>query len=273
MYHFKDILVVFENYFFWIEEGFPLYFFILGLIGGLLHCTFMCGAFSLNQVLLNTHTLDIRRMTSWNRLRQSLLFGYHGGRTTTYIFLTVFIYGFSHIVRHTFWGKIVMLLGMGLIIVFYCIQICKIFFPWRNAWRFIKMPVVNFQWKPRYQTGYLYGVALGFLPCGFLYALIGQSVLQENIFFAVLAIFSASVGMMIVLVGSTFLGVGLIHFFPKITKIVTVAFLLLNIVLLGGHIGKVVLSFEVPAMAHGVPAMEPKDREPKDKSFTPHSMH
>lgn len=59
--------------------------FLMGLAGGLTHCTGMCGPFVLAQMAARMENTPLSRMYEWKRLSGAALLPYHFGRGCTYI--------------------------------------------------------------------------------------------------------------------------------------------------------------------------------------------
>ncbi|MBI3446672.1 MAG: sulfite exporter TauE/SafE family protein, partial [Magnetospirillum sp.] len=150
--------------------------FLTGLIGSLTHCAGMCGPFVLSQVAARMEAIPLECMSEMRRLAGAALLTYHLGRATTYgvlgaaaatlagilggaapfrwlaaallivaagFLLSMALPGIKALAGgdgETWWSK-----GIG--------RMARPLFARPNGWR-----------------GWLLGVALGFIPCGLLYA-------------------------------------------------------------------------------------------------------
>lgn len=151
--------------------------FLTGLIGSLTHCLGMCGPFVLSQVAARLETVPAARMSEWRRLSGAALIPYHLGRATTYAGLGA-IGGLAAgtLAR---WGGLRYLAASLLVIAslfLLCMAIPRLKAmlgggggeSWwsRNLGRWA-MPLFA---SPTGWRGYALGLALGFIPCGLLYA-------------------------------------------------------------------------------------------------------
>jgi sulfite exporter TauE/SafE len=147
--------------------------FLAGLAGSVTHCVGMCGPFVIAQV---TARVDVRGYGTLQRLRGAALFPYHLGRLTTYAVLgaagasmTGFLAnlpGFRVLsacfLAAAAWALIATAAGRGmpsLPSVFRHLSLPQ-------PSRFVRACLVD----PRGWRGFALGMALGFLPCGLLYA-------------------------------------------------------------------------------------------------------
>jgi sulfite exporter TauE/SafE len=153
--------------------------FLTGLIGSLTHCSGMCGPFVLSQVSARLEAVPAARLSEWHRLTGAALIPYHLGRATTYALLGALTAsvlgrvggGGGHFrwIAATFLGlAALMLLSMavpGLKALF------GIAAPVESWWggRVARLARPLFR-NPVGLRGWALGVALGFIPCGLLYA-------------------------------------------------------------------------------------------------------
>lgn len=153
--------------------------FLTGLIGGLSHCTGMCGPFVLSQVAARLESVPAAAMSEWHRLSGAALVPYHLGRATTYAALGAvgaaaagLLAGAGNGFRFLAAGLLTLaalfLLGMA---------VPRLKSLWtgddagegwwsRTVGRWARPLFAN----PTGIRGWLLGVALGFIPCGLLYA-------------------------------------------------------------------------------------------------------
>jgi len=147
--------------------------FLTGIIAGATHCVGMCGPFVLTRAARAAAGLPAEAVGLWLRLRMGALPAYHLGRAMTYsLFGAVagtFGVGFAAIVglgwvRHVFIGVAIVLLLVPLLQ-----QVRPLALPrqWsglvtRLAGRVARLPGLG--------GDVALGAALGFLPCGMIYA-------------------------------------------------------------------------------------------------------
>ncbi len=153
--------------------------FLTGLIGGVSHCTGMCGPFVLSQVAARLEAVPAAGMSEWHRLSGAALVPYHLGRATTYAALGAVAAaaagllagsggGFRHLAAGLLALAALFLLGMA---------VPRLRSLWtgdtagegwwsRTVGRWAR-PLFT---DPTGIRGWLLGVALGFIPCGLLYA-------------------------------------------------------------------------------------------------------
>ncbi|WP_119678267.1 sulfite exporter TauE/SafE family protein [Indioceanicola profundi] len=168
--------------------------FMTGLAGGFGHCTSMCGPFVMAQVAggIAGHQPVAAGAPVLVRAQGGLLLPYHLGRVTTYTVLGAIVAGLSGMVVAGTGFR--WLLGAVLLIaaVLFLQRALKGFGRWLPALgraadhrgmafgarigvglaRFLRPLLAD----PRGVNGYALGVALGFLPCGFLYAALASAV-------------------------------------------------------------------------------------------------
>lgn len=165
--------------------------FLTGLVGGFGHCSSMCGPFVMAQV---GGAVSMR--TSGNgaavmvRGGQGVLLPYHLGRLTTYAVLGTAVGGLSSLfVRATeFRWMLVAFLGIAAAMFFLqalgglsrWVPILNRFSIAGKGWsgraaRMIAHPLRRLFADPTGVNAYALGVALGFLPCGFLYAALASA--------------------------------------------------------------------------------------------------
>ncbi len=155
--------------------------FLAGLAGGFAHCGAMCGPFVLAQLPVGTEPAE----TLVARLSSGALLPYHFGRLSTYALLGTIAGGLGGaLVRTTGLNALFagfLLVAAGLFIV----QALGRALPGliggtsgaTGKWlggrlAAIAGPLLR---QPRGLRGYMLGVTLGFLPCGFLYGALAAS--------------------------------------------------------------------------------------------------
>ncbi len=134
--------------------------FAAGLVGGFLHCAAMCGPFVIAQVLA--------RADGAPALVRAHLLPYHLGRATTYVLLGAGLGAAGGILAALpalrFVDAALLALAGGLFALQAFGRAPGVF---SGAW--LASRVRGLLETPDGMRGYLLGLALGFLPCGFLY--------------------------------------------------------------------------------------------------------
>ncbi len=163
--------------------GLVLGLFLAGLTGGALHCGPMCGPFVLGQTADRLAALPVVRMCEMARLRAGLLLAYHTGRMVTYAGLGALAGGLGGLPRM---GKVagVVLLGGALL---FAMQALRRLVPKLPRMELAGMGLAGMGLagigvgrrlgrltarldRASVLGGVGRGMALGFLPCGLLYA-------------------------------------------------------------------------------------------------------
>jgi sulfite exporter TauE/SafE len=145
-----------------VSQGTVLALFMAGLIGAPVHCGAMCGGFVLGQISDRAATLPAVRLCEWQRVQAGALLPYHLGRLTTYALLGALV-GFGSGALLPRWAAPVFLLAGAALFLLHGVS-SSIRIPlkgWNRA-------VARLTHMTRHNQ-YGLGVALGFLPCGFLY--------------------------------------------------------------------------------------------------------
>ena len=149
-----------------------------GLIGGLTHCTAMCGPFVLSQVTARMETIPASKMREWHRLTGATLLPYQLGRMTTYMALGSIGAALADQLSDLSglrWLSAGLLILAAILFVGYAVPRLKVALPggkqaeawWSNWVSGLARPLFA---APVGGRGYLLGLMLGFIPCGLLYA-------------------------------------------------------------------------------------------------------
>jgi sulfite exporter TauE/SafE len=162
-----------------LAGGTLLGLFLAGLAGSPLHCGPMCGGFVLGQVADRMAQLPVAAFCAWSRLRAGALVPYHLGRLTTYAALGSAAGLGGLALRQMAWfawaSSLLLLAGAGLFLLHALRAVAP------RLWRRLVVPApVPARWarglhrwtagRTRPLSGYVLGLVLGLLPCGFLYA-------------------------------------------------------------------------------------------------------
>jgi sulfite exporter TauE/SafE len=162
-----------------LRGGLLLGLFVAGAAGSVVHCGPMCGAFVLGQVSERMVRLAPERLCERQRIGNGLLLPYHAGRLTTYAGIGALAAGSAAVFGRAAWFdrlSAVLLLGAAILFLVHALGRGL-----RAGIRFDRAPrfwgALIGDLTRRIRRGsvageYLLGVALGFLPCGFLYAAI-----------------------------------------------------------------------------------------------------
>lgn len=158
--------------------------FMMGLIGGVTHCTGMCGPFVLSQVAARFEVVPAAGLREWHRLAGAALLPYHAGRATTYAGLGAAAAALTGVLVGS--GGMRWLSGalLGLAALF----LLAMAVPGLKAALGGTAAAEEGWWSrsvgrwarplfasPTGSRGWLLGVSLGFLPCGLLYGAVAAA--------------------------------------------------------------------------------------------------
>jgi sulfite exporter TauE/SafE len=152
---------------------------LAGLTASPLHCAPMCGGFVLGQVSDRMARLPGARLHECHRFSTALLSPYHVGRLTTYALLGL-ASGAGGLLINRFTGSagVFLLLGAVLLLAQAARRLGPAFtLPFTRSLR-----------------GYPLGIALGFLPCGVLYAALAAAAATASPLTGALAMLSFGLG-------------------------------------------------------------------------------
>ena len=138
--------------------------FLAGLIGGPVHCGAMCGGFVLGQVADRMAEIPAAHFCTWRRIGAGALVPYHLGRLTTYALLGAIAGGGAAALLPRWGGSVLLFAGAALFLLRALGVRGHAATPLK-----VRKAVSWLAAKARNNTFGL-GAALGFLPCGFLYA-------------------------------------------------------------------------------------------------------
>ena len=153
-------------------SGGVLALFLAGLLGAPVHCGAMCGGFVLGQV---ANRMASAPLCEWRRIGGAALLPYHLGRLTTYALLGAIVGAGSAALLPHWMATVLLLVGAALFLVRGL----------SSAPRFWNRSVGGMARRAG-GSRFALGLALGFLPCGFLYAALtiaaaGQSALAGGL--------------------------------------------------------------------------------------------
>jgi sulfite exporter TauE/SafE len=150
--------------------------FLAGLAGGAAHCAGMCGPFVLAQTAGRLGAVPAERFGRLTRLGGALLLPYHLGRMTTYAGLGALgaaLAGSLSELAWLGWLKVALLGVAALLMLAAALEKAELRLPKPAAGRLARLstrlarPLLAGPAGPG--RGFALGIALGFLPCGFLY--------------------------------------------------------------------------------------------------------
>lgn len=165
--------------------------FMAGLLGSATHCVGMCGPFVVSQTVARLEGVPAARMSEFQRLTGAALAPYHLGRLTTYAVLGAIAGGLAdtamRLTGYT-WLSSGLLLIAAAIFAGYALGRLTGWSaggkasgasPFAETIGRVARPLFA---RPTGMRGYGLGVALGFLPCGLLYAALSAAAASGGAF-------------------------------------------------------------------------------------------
>jgi sulfite exporter TauE/SafE len=160
-----------------VRGGLLIGLFLAGAAGSVIHCAPMCGAFVLGQVSERTARLPASQLCEWRRIGGGMLLPYHLGRLITYAALGALAAGSAAVVARAAWfAHLSAVLLVAAAVLFLALAARRIL-PARarldhapRAWGILLARIIRPIPRGTAVGEFLLGIALGFLPCGFLYA-------------------------------------------------------------------------------------------------------
>lgn len=222
--------------------------FVAGLLGSVAHCVGMCGPFVLGQVVARLEATPAAQLSEFRRLTGAALAPYHLGRMTTYGALgagAAALAGGLGDLAGLRWLSAALLALAALFFIGYALP--RLGVPglavgrWRRpavggegVWsRHIGRRIGPLFKAPVGFRGYLLGIALGFLPCGFLYGAIAAAASSGSAVAGGLMMVAFAIGTIPALVGVGLAGHVTGRQWQSAVARVTPVLLLLNAGLLG----------------------------------------
>lgn len=167
--------------------------FLAGLAGSVGHCTLMCGPFVLSQA------------GAFEKLSGALLLPYHLGRITTYIFLAAVFYGAVSLVK--------IVAPLQVFVVAPLLMVAGVMFllsAYPRLWAFVPLGhllhVRTLELPKSVRGGvqgqkgvgalYAYGVMLGFIPCGMVFAAMMAAATADTLLQGMVAMAAFGLGTM-----------------------------------------------------------------------------
>jgi len=159
-----------------LRGGLVFGLFVAGAAGSVVHCAPMCGAFVLGQVSERMARLPQARLCERQRIGNGMLLPYHLGRLCTYGALGAVAAGSAGVLGQAAWfgwfSAALLVLAAALFLVMALRRVLPGLTSFERAPRFWGVLLGRLARSiPRGSAGgeFLLGIALGFLPCGFLY--------------------------------------------------------------------------------------------------------
>ena len=191
--------------------------FVMGLTGGLAHCTAMCGPLVMAQVSSGLEKIPTERMGELQRLTGGLLVPYHLGRMTTYALLGAVVAEVSGGVAVLWDLRLAKAMLLGVAALFFAIQALKgMGVPLPRlltggkgesaASRLLGNLAKPFFRDPTGFRGYTLGIILGFLPCGLVYGALAATAASGDAVLGAGGMAAFSIGTMPALMATGVLG-------------------------------------------------------------------
>lgn len=217
---------------------------LAGAAGSAMHCAPMCGGFVLGQVADRVARLPASQLCEWRRIGAGALVPYHLGRLTTYAALGALAgAGGGALARLPWFGRIsgAFLLLAALLFLLPALQRLAPLLG-RGLVRLERAPAAWSRTVSRLTVridrarplgGYLLGMALGLLPCGFLYAALAAAGASANPLLGAMAMLAFGLGTVPALVAVGIAGQAAGHRWRRGVATAAPAVMLLNTALLG----------------------------------------
>jgi hypothetical protein len=175
---------------------------LAGLVGGVSHCSGMCGPFVLSQVASRLEATSARQMSEWHRIAGAASIPYHLGRATTYALLGgvgALIAGSLNDLSGLHWLSAGLLIFAALFMLAMAVPALKRLISgtsgeegwWSRKVGAFARPLFA---APIGWRGYLLGLLLGFIPCGLLYGAIAAASATGNLLSGVFGMLAFATG-------------------------------------------------------------------------------
>lgn len=193
-----------------LQGGLLFGLFVAGAAGSIVHCGPMCGVIVLGQVSERMARLPSERLCEWQRVGNGLLLPYHLGRLTTYAGLGALAATSAAVFGQVAWFDDLQAALLVIAAIVFLTQALGRIRPagarFERPPRFWSTLIIHF--TKRIQRGsflgdYLFGAALGFLPCGFLYAAIAAAAAsaQPAVGAAAMVVFGLGTAPLLMVIG------------------------------------------------------------------------
>lgn len=212
---------------------------LMGLAGSFTHCVGMCGPFVIAQVTAGLEQDGARgSYGTLQRLRGAALLPYHLGRMTTYTALGAASAGVLGFVANSAGFRALAAVVLALAALAMIAQALGRSLPLvdRLLPRAAGVPggerLSGLFTRPRGWRGYLLGVALGFIPCGMLYAAIAAASAAGSVSGGALAMLAFAIGTVPGLLGVGWAGLLFGRGWQRISAVLAPIMMLASAVLL-----------------------------------------
>lgn len=214
---------------------------VMGLAGSFTHCVGMCGPFVIAQVTAGLEASDAPQgYGTLQRLRGAALLPYHLGRMTTYTALGAASAGVLGFVANNAGFRAIAAILLVLASLAMIAQALGRSLPLvdRLLPSSAGVPggarLSGLFAQPRGWRGYALGVALGFIPCGMLYAAVAASSAAGSVAGGALAMLAFALGTVPGLLGVGWAGLLFGRGWQRVSAVLAPAMMLLSAVLLLG---------------------------------------
>jgi len=178
-----------------------------GLLGGLTHCTLMCGPFVASQVVTRINNVAKTDFSFKTRLKHASLLNYHLGRATTYVFLAFLVSLVTSQFLGSYFFNIISIILLCLAAIIFIdnsfANNSKFKFTNSRFSEFLSNKTAPLFKNPEGLNSYFIGILLGFLPCGLVIAALMVTATIANPFISSLAmlVFSLATIPALIIVG------------------------------------------------------------------------
>lgn len=190
----------------WLPASLPVWLFLAGLAGSLVHCVGMCGPFVLSQVMADTGPAGAS-YGEWQRLAGAALVPYHLGRITTYTALGGLVGAVTALFVETTgfaWVSAAMLAFAAALMIVQALGLTLApTSPLNGLVSRLASPIVS---SSAPASRYALGLVLGLLPCGLVYGALAAAAGTGSGPTGALAMIAFGLGTVPALVGVGWLG-------------------------------------------------------------------
>lgn len=153
--------------------------FLVSVFGSFIHCIGMCGPIASARYSMKLMKSDL----SQSRLRMSLDYSYYMGKTISYLCIASLLYFVSFKLKELFIAKYIIF--TALLIVSLAFLFSAINFNFINKF---SAGITRYGYLSRVAKNFnlFSGFILGFIPCGYLYAVLAMVALKSESYFTVL---------------------------------------------------------------------------------------
>ena len=153
--------------------------FITGLVASFTHCIGMCGPIAISQMSIKLMQLPNKKISQYERFKTALIFPYYIGKATSYNILLCIAFFIADSIKESFTAKLISGFFLLLATVFFIYtainhsaSLPKIKFLSSFFNKYTNFITNNLTYSDNIFKSYIIGIALGFIPCGIVYAAI-----------------------------------------------------------------------------------------------------